>query len=222
MEKSINKRKYPTNSSCVSKFSCFTTSSSKPVGTSCLFKLKDSAHKIYVGVKKMQQTISPGARFTNLIRGIFTTNGHLNDLIKTSESCLNQGCAHAVNADVKSCLSKSLPDSRRERSTGMKKKVRFCHVDVQVEEDCHRKNLRLAKVPHEDHKRNGVMKNLREPKWPRVDQKRNGDMESYEDLKNYEFVLDFLRARMMIFGNDSSIDWSSDIVELERLSSLKN
>lgn len=220
-----------------------------------LGKLKVSAQKIYDNLKKMKQTISPSGQFTNFISGIFTS-GDPNDPKKIRESYLNEGCADVVNADVKSkykrtstcpsasslarsCLSKSSPKSRHKRDTRMKKRVRSCHVDVEVDENCHKTNSRQPKLPHVDHNKNDVTTNSRQPKLPHVDHKRNdvmtnskelklphgdhgrnGVMKSCEDSKNYEFMIDFLRMRMKIFEDDCSIDWSSDLAEIERLSSF--
>ncbi|KAK1376551.1 hypothetical protein POM88_032744 [Heracleum sosnowskyi] len=261
MEKSMSKRKSSSNTSFVSKISCFTASNSKPVQASVqpgnesnefgnhqtnkteggLCKLKVSAHKIYASVKKMNQTISSGGQFTNFISGIFTSGGDRNDLKKIKESYLNEGCPDDVNADVKkslkykrtstcpsassitrSCFSKSSPNSRHKRNTRMEKRVRLCHVDVEVEGNCHQTNSRQPKLPDVDHKRNDVITNSREPNLPHRDHEGNDVMKNCEDLKNYEFVLDFLRTRMMMFEDDCSIDWRSDLVEIERLSSFKN
>ncbi|KAL8111854.1 hypothetical protein AgCh_019531 [Apium graveolens] len=223
-----------------------------------LCKLRVSAQKIYANVKKMKHAISPGGQFINFISGIFT-NGDPNDQKKINEACLNEGCADDVKADVKmkskytrtstwpsdssltrSCFSRSSRNLRHKRDTRMKKKVGLCHVDVEVEENCHQTNSRQPKLTHEDHKRTEVMRNSRQPKLAHADHKKNdvitnsretevphGDhgrkdvMKSCEDLKNYEFVLDFLRTRMMMFEDDCSIDWSSDLIEIEHLSSFK-
>lgn len=224
--------------SCVSRISCFTASNPKPVRTRVLSenegnefvvihqtdktdgglcKLKVGAQKNCARVKMMKQMFKPGSRIISFFTGIFT-NGDRNERKKISDSYMNEGCVNDVNADMKSkstgtstgplasslprsCLRKTSPKSRHKRDNGVKKVVRFCHVHVEVDENCDQS--RQPELAHKDHDRDDVIK-------------------SVQDMKNDEFVLDFLRTRMTIFEDDCSIDWSSDLVELERLSSVEN
>ncbi|KAE8664367.1 ankyrin repeat-containing protein [Hibiscus syriacus] len=112
---------------------------------------KRAAEKIYCYSKKAKQRqppVSPGGRLSSFINSLFTTGNTKKSRSSSSTPALSS-TASVVSHDQKhhvsscssassfsrSCLSKNSPSAREKLRDGAKRTVRFCPVNVIVDED---------------------------------------------------------------------------------------
>ncbi|KAJ0249909.1 Protein BIG GRAIN 1-like B [Hirschfeldia incana] len=96
-------------------------------------KVKSKALKMYSDLKKVKQPISPGGRLATFLNSIFTGNAKKPNKTKTAATSSSTTCSSASSFS-RSCLSNKTTSS----SEKSKRSVRFCPVNVLLDEDSKR------------------------------------------------------------------------------------
>ncbi|KAK4422193.1 protein BIG GRAIN 1-like B [Sesamum alatum] len=192
-------------------------------------KSKSRALRIYAGLKKLKQPVSPGGRLTSFINSLFTNsnssrksrkpdaNKGFQDL-KSTRTTASSACSSATSYS-RSCMSKysSSPDdqSRDKTRNGNQRTVRFHPVGVIVDQDskaCGQKSI-LYDEDSCDYKHG------RPPLPPlnkRVEEAAHHVSKGSRNHRNFDFSM-FRKIRDEIEDDedDAASESSSDLFELD-------
>ncbi|XP_009147533.1 protein BIG GRAIN 1-like B [Brassica rapa] len=158
-------------------------------------KVKSKALKMYSDLKKVKQPISPGGRLATFLNSLFTGNTKKPNKTVSTATSSHTTCSSASSFS-RSCLSKTTSSSEKS-----KRSVRFCPVNVILDEDSkQRESIR--------HHQSRVMEENR-----RVIEAAKELIRTYRENKDVEEEDDD-------DDDDAASCASSDLFELDNLSSI--
>ncbi|WZZ64675.1 hypothetical protein YC2023_076045 [Brassica napus] len=160
-------------------------------------KVKSKALKMYSDLKKVKQPISPGGRLATFLNSLFTGNTKKPNKTVSTATSSHTTCSSASSFS-RSCLSKTTSSSEKS-----KRSVRFCPVNVILDENSARHHRSL------DTRESRVMEENR-----RVIEAAKELIRTYQKNKNV------VNISVEEEDDDAASCASSDLFELDNLSSI--
>ncbi|KAE8675302.1 Detected protein of unknown function [Hibiscus syriacus] len=189
-------------------------------------RTKSKAMKIYSDLKTVKQPISPGSKLASFINSLFTSPKKKKKNPKKSVSEKPTPMCSSASSFTRSCLSTTkTTSSKGNAGTGTKRSVRFCPVNVILDEDS--RPCGELKIRHE----NELQASMRKPVMNKVieyriieENRRVAEaarelLNSYRKQKNEEFDIRNIDDNE---DDDAASYASSDLFELDHLSAIGN
>ncbi|ESQ48595.1 hypothetical protein EUTSA_v10022002mg [Eutrema salsugineum] len=204
----------PIRTTSVERFDQKPNTSKQELGG--FLRTKSKALKIYTDLKKVKHPISPGGRLAAFLNSLFTNAASSNPRKpkKTSEPAVSSSSTTCSSASSfsRSCLSKTPSSSGKS-----KRSVRFCPVNVILDED----SSSIHHIPYGYNNERHVM----EEENRRVIEAAKDLIRTYQKMKNKDHLAmhadDVTNVDDVEEDDDDAASYaSSDLFELENLSAI--